>query len=193
MQSTSMSAIEVPLHAWGLFSSEYPSLGQSTREEKPQTEAGRFTIDVPVRRRLRRGLGLTSVVPNALRGNWVGFQKAKLSVGMRARITQLAFLSDGWRGGGSRSLSADSLKTFLRLWQLIEGAAREPFVTLAPNGNLFLEWHTSWKKHLDIQCLPDDLAIFGLLNGKNEISGRADVQAIVGTIAAVDQRPFRWG
>lgn len=192
-QSTSLSVIELRPHPQGVFASEYSADNLPSIGSRPSMDIARFTIDVPVRGRLARGLGLTSVVPSALRANWLSLQRAKLTASTKTRINQLAQLPDGWRGSGSKCLSAESLRTFLRLWEQVHPPSKEPFITLAPNGQVFLEWHKSWRKHLDVQCFPDDQVIFGLLEGTNEIGGKCDTSALLTLINARGGTALKWG
>lgn len=78
----------------------------------------------------------TNSQPKSLRDNWTSLAFSGLSWQSFNRIKNLAQKADGWRGPGSKKLSTPALRDFLRFWKVISDQATEPFLTLAPNGDL---------------------------------------------------------
>jgi hypothetical protein len=134
----------------------------------------------------------TNVIPDGVRANWVEYQRADLSDALKRRLMMLANLSYGWRGPGSRPMSAASLRTFLAAWRRIPDVAKDPFMNIGPNGNIFLEWHSSWKRHLDIECRTDGVLMFGLLNPPTLLEGSAPVEEAMNTLLGAAPNAFEW-
>ena len=92
----------------------------------------------------------TEAQPKAIQDNWHSLAKSGLTDATFSKIEKIATLQNGWRGPGSSKLSPGSLRHFLQLWRMISGDAAEPFLSLTPDGNLYAEWHASWRRHLDV-------------------------------------------
>jgi hypothetical protein len=135
---------------------------------------------------------LTNVVSHSLRSNWARLQNADLPADIDAKIRQLSQLAEGWRGRGSKPLTADSLRTFLDFWGHLPTARKKPFIALSPSGTIFLEWHRTWKKHLDVECANDGTVVFGLIRGETVIEGKAPASEAVATLNAGAVSPFGW-
>lgn len=136
--------------------------------------------------------GLVDTLPDSVRDNWNSFNISKLSVGLEQRLRRLASKSDGWRGPGSKKLSSAALRQFLRFWRTIADGSTEPFITLAPNGNLYAEWHVSWKRHLDVEFTGRDKVFFGLIHNNEIIEGTTRTSELINAMYARTKNPFRW-
>ncbi len=134
----------------------------------------------------------TSALPASLSANWNSLAISGLSSELRKRLFQLAEKPDGWRGPGSKCLSPASLRNFLRTWASIAENAVEPFVTLAPNGNLYAEWHASWKRHLDFEFAGNDEVFYGLFHGDYPSEGKDFTVEAVNMMQSRSKNPFLW-
>ncbi len=135
----------------------------------------------------------SDAVPESIRDNWQRLATSGLSEGLYSRLQKLANKLDGWRGKGSRRLSAGSLHHFLIFWSLVKENAVEPFVTLAPNGHLYAEWHASWKRHLDVEFTDTGDVFYGLFHGNVIHEGREKVSELVIMLQSRHTNPFKWG
>ena len=134
----------------------------------------------------------TSATPESLRVNWNSLAISRLSTRLSKRLHQLAEKPDGWRGPGSKRLSPTSLRNFLGFWALISENAVEPFITLAPNGNLYAEWHASWKRHLDLEFAGNDEVFYGLFHGGYESEGKDLTTEVANMMQSRRINPFNW-
>jgi hypothetical protein len=79
-------------------------------------------------------------LPIAIASNWSRIALSRIGAPLYARLMNLAKREPGWRGPGSRSLDAASLRVFLEFWKLIRHSAVEPQVVLGPNGHIQAVW-----------------------------------------------------
>jgi hypothetical protein len=108
------------------------------------------------------------------------------------KLQTIASKPDGWRGSGSIKLNSISLRSFLKLWKEIDQEAEEPFVTLAPNGHLYAEWHASWRRHLDVEFATDGSVFFGLFHNRDAIEGKTSLEHLIAIMRGRRQNPFQW-
>jgi hypothetical protein len=134
-----------------------------------------------------------NVLPASLRENWFLLAKSKLSVPSYQRLLHLASKPDGWYGSGSVRLSSKSLRNFLKFWALIQADNREPFISITRDGNLYAEWHKSWKRHLDIEFREDGRGFFGLFDGSEVWEGIGELRDLARALRQRRVSPFRWG
>lgn len=132
-------------------------------------------------------------LPVSIRENWQSFATSGISVQLFTRILDLSTLQDGWRGANSKGLTAGSLRSFLQFWRLVRNDAKEPFTTVAPNGNLYCEWHSSWKRHLDIEFVSGGSVYFGLFHNDQVVEGREKLKSLAAMLRARDKYPLNWG
>jgi len=135
---------------------------------------------------------LTNVVPDSFRANAGLLIRSGLSRETIARIFRLSDKPDGWREPGSKRLDASSLRAFLTFWTTIARQAREPFLSLAPNGNLIAHWHASWRRHLDLEFDRSNVIYFGLFDNRDVLQGKAVLANLVQTLTARRNNPFMW-
>jgi hypothetical protein len=135
---------------------------------------------------------VSTTLPTSLRVNWNSLAISGLSAGLIERLFRLAEKPDGWRGPGSKRLSPASLRNFLGFWASISENAVEPFITLAPNGNLYAEWHASWKRHLDIEFAGNDEVFYGLFHGAHPSEGKDFTAEVVNMMQSRRINPFNW-
>ena len=124
--------------------------------------------------------------------NWTRLAFSGLSGGTYARLRKLASKAPEWRGSGSKPLSGASLRYFLEFWKLVREDASEPELALAPNGNLQVEWHKNWRKHLDLEFSDNGLAYFGLFDGKSILEGVEFGRELADTLMHRSSKPLRW-
>jgi len=135
---------------------------------------------------------LTGSLVGGILDDWLALQNSGLSEHARNRIERLVRKPDGWKGPGSSKLRSESLRHFLKFWGSIKSKAQEPFIALAPNGNLYAEWHTSWKRHLDVEFNDDGLVYFGLFKGREIIEGKTKLNNFISSMGGRSDKPFQW-
>lgn len=114
-------------------------------------------------------------VPKALEDNWVLLARSNFSRKTYSGILRLAQEAES---PGRAVLGPGSLRTFLLFWDMVRSLAPEPEVTLARNGNLVAEWHTSWNRHLDVEFKEDGMVLYGLFAGRIVNEGRDKASAL---------------
>ena len=134
----------------------------------------------------------TSSLPPAILQNWTRLALSDLSVSSYLRISRLSKKDDGWKGAGSRRLTGSSLRYFIEFWKVVNENAVEPEFTLAPNGRLHVEWHKSWRKHLDIQFDEKGLAHYGLFEGENVHEGTDSIVELSDMLLRRHSQPLKW-
>jgi hypothetical protein len=131
-------------------------------------------------------------MPIGVRDSWQALAVSGISERLFGRILFIAILRQNSKQNGSKPLSSESLRSFLRFWVLIRADAAEPFLSVAPNGHLCGEWHTSWSRHLDVEFAQEEMAYFGLFHGKEEIEGYSNISDLAKMIQSRPKNPFRW-
>lgn len=134
----------------------------------------------------------TDAQPKAIQDNWHSLATSDLTDATFSKIEKISALPNEWRGPGSSKLSPSSLRRFLQLWKLISGDAAEPFLSLTPNGNLYAEWHASWRRHLDVEFTADGQIYFGFFHNSNVLEGKLKFDDFHAMITGCSQNPFRW-
>jgi hypothetical protein len=134
----------------------------------------------------------SNALPESIRKNWQRLGTSGLSLGLFRRLKALAQKPDGWRGAGSRALSASSLRQFLDFWRAVRNQPTEPFLTVAPNGHLYAEWHASWKRHLDLEFTGGDTIFFGLFHGHRTYEGCDSPQELASFLLGRKTNPLNW-
>lgn len=135
----------------------------------------------------------SNTMPDAVSANWALYAKAGISIQTYAKLVNLGRKVDGWRGTASKKLSDGSIKTFLDFWKSIHDLAVDPFLTLAPSGNLFAEWHQSWNSHLDIEFADGGIVFFGLFTGKNSVlEGKVSADELANLLRGQKRKPLSW-
>lgn len=134
----------------------------------------------------------SNTMPDAVSANWARYTTAGISLDTYLKLVTLGQKPDGWRGNGSKKLSDGSISTFLEFWGSVRDFASDAFLTLAPSGNLFAEWHKSWKSHLDIEFVEGGVAFFGLFSGSSIVEGKVDVGELAGLLRAHKRKPLSW-
>jgi hypothetical protein len=124
--------------------------------------------------------------------NWFRLGRAGLSDAAYSRLFAIAARPDGWRGRGSRALSATSLSVFLKFWGAVSHDATEPQFALLPNGNLSAEWFKNSRRHLDLEFADDWMIYCGLFNGDGIWEGKETVENIANVLRATVSKPLRW-
>jgi hypothetical protein len=149
-------------------------------------------IEVSRRQSAKYRNNRTNSIPDSYRDNLYGMRTSKLSESIKRRLLTLANEPDRWRGPGSKRLNSESLRNFLEAWRRIFGKAVEPFLTLAPAGNIYAEWHASWRRHLDLEFAPDGKVYFGLFHSQDTVEGKSDLEDVISSMLARRTNPFRW-
>ncbi|MEQ9329150.1 MAG: hypothetical protein RJQ21_17850 [Rhodospirillales bacterium] len=134
----------------------------------------------------------SDTLAQSIEENWQRLASSNIDIDLFKRILMFSSMSDGWRGEGSKALSPKSLKTFLEFWRDVNCKAKKPNIALSPRGNVYAEWHKSWKKHLDIEFMGDGSALFGLLDGASIVEGRETVNNIVSLVLNRKEKPLLW-
>jgi len=120
-----------------------------------------------------------TTVPQALLENWNRLYRAQLPDRVYARVRQLARYEDGWRGFGSKALTAEALRTFLNFWIQIGSHASAPELALTAGGTLQAEWFKSSRRHLDLEFVNDRRIFFGWFDDGNVNEGVYSLGALV--------------
>lgn len=139
-----------------------------------------------------RRVSETESLREAIGNNWSRLAISKLSQQAFSRLEDLAAETDGWNGPNSKALSPMSLRHFLRLWNEIRDEVLEPEFALASNGHLCAEWHSSWKKHLDLEFADDGRVFFGLFDGKSILEGVEKGAELSRMLLARKGQPLKW-
>jgi uncharacterized protein YbjT (DUF2867 family) len=134
----------------------------------------------------------TSALPVSYRDNAPVLNRSGLSKETSDRIFQLAAKSSGHNEEQARPLDAASLRAFLSFWISISAQAREPILSLAPNGNLVAHWHASWRRHLDLEFDRGNIIYFGLFDNHDVVQGKAVSANLIQTLAGRTNNPFMW-
>lgn len=133
----------------------------------------------------------SNALPASVSVNWGKI--SGLSLPLYRRLVLLAQKADGWRGQGSKRLKSSSIAAFLSFCRATNTDMVEPFLTLSPAGNLFAEWHSSWKRHLDIEFEGDESAYFGLFSGATTvIEGKTGTRELAQILLQHPKKPLRW-
>jgi hypothetical protein len=179
--------IKVLTHYHGLFATSLLARGDDMFEEtRPDS------IELTNRTQIPEVESITTFMPDSLRDNLLGLRTSNLQEQIHSRLWFLANKPDRWRGAGSKRLNSESLRNFLRCWRKIAADAAEPFVTLAPNGNVYAEWHASWRRHLDMEFSSDGKVYFGLCHNGDTVEGKDDLEEVLNAMLARRKNPFRW-
>jgi hypothetical protein len=134
----------------------------------------------------------TASLPESITANWSRIAKADMSLGMFNRLVRLAAQPGGWRGPGSAPLQPSSLSRFLTFWTIVRDEAKEPELTLAPDGTLHAEWFRSEKQRLDIG-FSDPKIVFGMITGNSILEGAENLITVAQILRHHQARPFAWG
>ena len=184
-RSTTLTEIEIALPYHGLFATQILASGDD------EFEISRPSIsEFPPQKKIESPK--TNSLPDSLRDNWNSLGTSCLSDDMYKKISALARKPNHWRGAGSKKLSSQSLSNFLLFWRTIRDKASEPFLTLAPSGNIYAEWHASWRRHLDLEFTPNGKVYFGLFNGGHTVEGKDKLCEVINSMLSRRQNPFRW-
>jgi hypothetical protein len=105
---------------------------------------------------------------------------------------KLARREPGWRGPGSRSLDAGSLRAFLEFWKLVRDSAVEPQLTLTPNGRLQAVWFRNSKRVLDLEFVDTGDIYFGLFDGRSIQEGIDVANQLAIMILNRASEPMKW-
>jgi hypothetical protein len=105
---------------------------------------------------------------------------------------QISRRADGWRGQGSRGLSAEALGAWLDFWSGIYSKAVEPALALTARGTLQVEWFQSSRRHLDLEFATKDKVFFGLFDGKAVYEGVDTAKALLPWLANHRAHPLKW-
>ena len=130
-------------------------------------------------------------VPQAVLGNWSRLYRAQLPDRVYTRIRQLARYEDGWRGDGSKAITADALKSFLNFWIQIGPDASAPEIALTARGTLQAEWFQSSRRHVDLEFVNDKKIFFGLFHDENINEGVYSLGALVEWLKSQSAGPLR--
>jgi hypothetical protein len=133
----------------------------------------------------------TGALPNTISENWGDIVNAGMSVGMYGDLVRMATAPSGWRGPGSLALRPLSLKKFIAFWLAIRDVAKEPELTLAPDGSLHAEWFKSARQHLDVR-FADKNVIFGILNQENIVEGAEQPNTVAEFLKLHHAKPLSW-
>jgi hypothetical protein len=137
----------------------------------------------------------TETLGAALQANWSEIARSGLSNQSFERLKVIASLSDGWRGRGSRTLSAASLRAFLSFWHLIKLEALEPELMLTPKGTVQAEWHRSHRQFLDVEFRQNGLdANFAIFDRGHVVEATTAIPEAVALIKNYRRgAALRWG
>jgi hypothetical protein len=133
----------------------------------------------------------TGALPNTISETWGDIVNAGMSVGMYGDLVRMATVPSGWRGPGSLALRSISLKNFIAFWLAIRDIAKEPELTLAPDGTLHAEWFKSVRQRLDVR-FADKNVIFGLLNQDKIVEGAEQPNTVAEFLKLHPAKPLSW-
>jgi hypothetical protein len=133
----------------------------------------------------------TSLLPESIFESWGTINRVGMSVRMYGDLVRLASVPDGWRGPGSRALRARSLKSFLDFWALVRSEAKEPEITLAPDGMIHAEWFESNRKRLDAR-FSERGVVFGLFAQDKIVEGVDSVEVVSQILKLHGSKPLSW-
>jgi hypothetical protein len=120
-----------------------------------------------------------NTMPKAIVSNWTRLFFANLSSGLYSRIMQIARRPDGWRGEGSKGLTAEALRAWLDFWAKVNDSASEPSLALTARGTLHAEWFRNSRRHLDLEFVSRARIFFGLFNGHATCEGVDTLEGLV--------------
>jgi hypothetical protein len=135
---------------------------------------------------------VASTVPKAIVANWNRLFSANLPNDVYRRIRLLSRYDNGWRGDGSKALSADALKTFLNFWIQMTGYLANPDLALTARGTLQAEWFRNSRRHLDLEFVDSKKIFFGLFNGENVYEGVDSLEGLSEWLKHHRANPLRW-
>jgi hypothetical protein len=135
----------------------------------------------------------SNTLPAAIRDNWLSLARSGLQPATMNKLIRLARKQDGWKGAGSVGLKTGALRSFLSFWRAISDEAREPFLTVTPAGNLYAEWHASWRRHLDIEFVGNGEVFFGLFHTDEILEGRSRTKPLEELLKSRRGTPLLWG
>jgi hypothetical protein len=135
----------------------------------------------------KKSIAVTAV-PQAVLGNWNRLYRAQLPDRVYKRVRQLARYEDGWRGFGSKALTAEALRTFLNFWIQIGSHASAPEIALTARGTLQAEWFKSSHRHLDLEFVNDQKIFFGWFDDENVNEGVYSLGGLVQWLNIPDAR-----
>jgi hypothetical protein len=153
---------------------------------------GEEKIAKPQAPRANVGATEATTTPSAILGNWSRLFQANLPANMYIRIRQLARYDNGWRGHGSKALSAEALKVFLNFWIKASVEAAEPDIALTAHGTLQAEWFRNSRRHLDLEFVDSNEIFFGLFNGRNINEGVDSPVELLEWLRNHRAKPLRW-
>jgi hypothetical protein len=133
-----------------------------------------------------------NATPLAMALNWNRLARAELSEASYSRLFAIASRPDGWRGRGSKALSAASLSVFLKFWSVVSRDAAEPQFALMPTGHLSAEWFKNRRRHLDLEFADDWMIYFGLFNGDGISEGKETIQNLANILKSTSFKPLLW-
>lgn len=133
----------------------------------------------------------TGALPDTISESWGDIVNAGMSVGMYGDLVRMATAPSGWRGPGSLALRPISLKNFIAFWLAIRDVAKEPELTLAPDGSLHAEWFKSTRQRLDVR-FADKNVIFGVLNQGNIVEGAEQPNTVAEFLRLHHAKPLSW-
>lgn len=133
----------------------------------------------------------TAALPSSIFANWQELSRAELSNANVDRLIGLASKAEGWKGAGSRSLQPGAIRTFLTFWAHVN-AKVEPFVTSTTKGGLYIEWHASWKRHLDLEFAPDGRVFLALIEGEQLVEAKTTATDAAKLIMNRTSDPTKW-
>ena len=130
-------------------------------------------------------------VPQSALALWTRIGRANMSVRMFGDLMRIAAQPNGWRGPASVALRAASLKGFLDFWADIRGQAKEPELSLVPDGSLLAEWYKSEKQRLDVRFVKHTV-LFGLLADDRILEGAEQLQTVAQILKSHQLKPLNW-
>lgn len=133
----------------------------------------------------------TGALPEIISANWGDIVNAGISLRMYGDLIRMAAVPSGWRGPGSLALRPISLRNFIAFWSAIRDVAKEPELTLAPDGSLHAEWFKSPRQRLDVR-FSDQNVFFGLLNHNSILEGAEHPNTVAEILKLHHAKPLTW-
>ena len=134
----------------------------------------------------------SDAMPESLRMNWSKLAASDIGNQLYDRIFLFANREDGWRGPGSKRLSANSLSTFLDFWTHIKDNAKQPSLALTSEGGLNAQWNKSDREFIDLTFQPDLKVYFGLFQKAKIYEGVDSFEKVLRLMELLDGNPLEW-